>query len=107
MVSHDHDKIKAEPAFRLTEHLIEAQSKRSELQETLSVLQSELDKLRSQSRVDEKQLEELVLERSTMLVKLRDRDEEISGKTKLLEVMRCIWLGYFDSYLPTTIGLTR
>ena len=70
----------------LLEDLIEAQSKRSEMQSIFSALQSEVDGFRSQFRIGEKHLNDLHLEKSALLIKLKDRDEELKGKTKLLEV---------------------
>ena len=78
----------AETSNSLTEDLVEAQSKRSELQATLSVLQNEFDNLHVRSRTERKLLNDLVSEKSALTMKLRDRDEELRGKAKLLEVIR-------------------
>jgi len=43
-------------------------------------------KLRAKSRAETKQVEELSRERAYLAQKLKDRDEELRGKTKLLDV---------------------
>ena len=50
---------------------------------------AELEKLRTQAKSAGKRIGELVQERGTLMAKLRDRDEELRGKTKLLEVGSC------------------
>jgi peptidoglycan hydrolase CwlO-like protein len=66
--------------------LVEAQRNRSELKVQLISLTAELETLQRKSKLDSKKIASLTQERNVLQVKLRDREEEIRGKTKLLEV---------------------
>jgi chromosome segregation ATPase len=68
--------------------LAEAQKMRADLQSRLDSITSELDKLKEKSAADVKRIGDLTTERSQLMVRLRDRDEELKGKSKLLEVNR-------------------
>lgn len=46
----------------------------------------ELQKLKIQSSLDSKRIGELSKEKATLITGMRDRDEELRGKAKLLEV---------------------
>ena len=46
----------------------------------------DLKKLKIQSSIDSKRIGELTKERNMLITGLRDRDEELRGKAKLLEV---------------------
>ena len=46
----------------------------------------QLQKLRIQSSMDSKRISELSKEKATLTTGMRDRDEELRGKAKLLEV---------------------
>ena len=46
----------------------------------------ELQKLKIQSSLDKKRIGELSKEKATLTTGMRDRDEELRGKAKLLEV---------------------
>ena len=74
---------------RLRLDLAEAQRSKGELQYRLQTVTAELEKLKAQAKSDEKRIGELLQERGILLGKLRDRDEELKGKTKLLEVGFC------------------
>lgn len=74
---------------RLRLDLAEAQRSKGELQSRLQVVAAELEKLRTQAKSAGRRIGELVQERGTLMAKLRDRDEELRGKTKLLEVGSC------------------
>ncbi|KAK2799741.1 hypothetical protein FQN51_006667 [Onygenales sp. PD_10] len=65
--------------------LSEAQRSRTELQEKLSRTSSELEKLKKKYNADARRMDSLVAERAQLVVRLRDRDEELRGKAKLLD----------------------
>ena len=46
----------------------------------------ELQKLKIQSSLDSKRIGELSKEKAALTIGMRDRDEELKGKAKLLEV---------------------
>ncbi|KAI4243569.1 MAG: hypothetical protein L6R40_003392 [Gallowayella cf. fulva] len=71
---------------QIQQNLSEAQRSRSNLQSQLHYTSSTLKKSRTQSAIDKKRLEELASEKATLALRLRDRDEELKGKAKLLEV---------------------
>jgi Spy/CpxP family protein refolding chaperone len=66
--------------------LSEAQRSRSELLEQLKKTTEELEKLKKKSALDSRKIADLAVERTQLQLKLRDRDEELRGKAKLLEV---------------------
>ena len=73
-------------AAKIRQDLGEAQRSREELQAHLTKLTEELDKLRLQSRADSKRIHELFAETTSLTMRIKDRDEELRGKAKLLEV---------------------
>jgi len=66
--------------------LSEAQRSRSELQVRLDRVNTEYDKLRKKSAQDSRRLNALDHERTHLQLRLKDRDEELRQKAKLLEV---------------------
>lgn len=66
--------------------LSEAQRSRALVQSRLQNVSDDLQQLRLQSAVDKKRLNELTSDKATLALKLKDRDEELRGKAKLLEV---------------------
>lgn len=59
----------------------------------LQSVTEELQKLKIQSSLDSKRIGELSKEKATLITGLRDRDEELKGKAKLLEVrINALWL---------------
>jgi chromosome segregation ATPase len=78
----------------LREDLAEAQRMRAELQSQLDAISSELAKLKEKSAADVKKVGDLITERNQLMVRLRDRDEELRGKSKLLEVSLATLLPY-------------
>lgn len=66
--------------------LSEAQRSRSELQERLNRTNAEFEKLRKKNAQDSRRLNALDNERSQLQMRLKDRDEELRQKAKLLEV---------------------
>ncbi|OQD74925.1 hypothetical protein PENDEC_c009G03637 [Penicillium decumbens] len=65
--------------------LSEAQRSRSELQVRLDRVNTEYDKLRKKSAQDSRRLNALDHERTHLQLRLKDRDEELRQKAKLLE----------------------
>ncbi|PGH02296.1 hypothetical protein GX51_04737 [Blastomyces parvus] len=65
--------------------LSEAQRSRTELETKLAKTSAELDKLRRRTNADARKIEALVAERALLLTRVKDRDEELRGKAKLLD----------------------
>ena len=66
--------------------LTEAQRSRAELQDRLTRVNSELEKLRKRSVQDGRRIKALEGDRTNLQLRLKDRDEELRGKAKLLDV---------------------
>ena len=66
--------------------LTEAQRSRAELQDRLARISADLEKLRKRSVQDGKRINALEGERTHLQLRLKDRDEELRGKAKLLDV---------------------
>ncbi|KAL5341548.1 putative autophagy protein Apg16 [Aspergillus crustosus] len=65
--------------------LAEAQRSRSELQERLTRTSAELERLRKRTIYDAKRISSMEGEITHLQLRLKDRDEELRGKAKLLE----------------------
>ncbi|KAL4785565.1 autophagy protein 16 [Aspergillus varians] len=65
--------------------LTEAQRSRSELQERLARATTELERLQKRNNYDGKRINSMDSEITHLQLRLRDRDEELRGKAKLLE----------------------
>ncbi|KAL4919718.1 autophagy-related protein 16 [Aspergillus aurantiobrunneus] len=65
--------------------LSEAQRSRSELQERLARITADLERLRKRSNHDSKRINTMEGEISHLQLRLKDRDEELRGKAKLLD----------------------
>ncbi|GMF77870.1 unnamed protein product [Aspergillus oryzae] len=65
--------------------LSEAQRSRSELQDRLTRTTAELEKLRKRSSQDSRRIGVLEKEAAQLQLRLKDRDEELKGKAKLLD----------------------
>lgn len=65
--------------------LSKAQQERAELQNRLDRTTKELEKLKSRSKVDNRQIAQLTSQLGQLSVRVRDRDEESRGKAKLLD----------------------
>ncbi|KAL2829975.1 autophagy protein 16 [Aspergillus cavernicola] len=65
--------------------LTEAQRSRSELQERLARVTADWEKLRKKSTHDGKRINSIESEITHLQLRLKDRDEELKGKAKLLE----------------------
>ncbi|KAK0124237.1 hypothetical protein ONS95_009212 [Cadophora gregata] len=70
---------------QLRRDLAETLRSNGQLQTRIKNAEAELVKLRAKSKADTKQIEELSRDRSYLAQKLKDRDEELRGKTKLLD----------------------
>lgn len=66
--------------------LAEALRSKGQLQGRIKTAEDELQKLRSKTKVDTKRISDLTVERNTLMAKLRDRNEELAGKNKMLKV---------------------
>lgn len=56
------------------------------MQVQLQSLNEEVAELRAQSQVDKRRIRELGVEKTNLVKRMRDLDEELKGKAKLLEV---------------------
>ncbi|RJE22701.1 autophagy protein [Aspergillus sclerotialis] len=65
--------------------LSDAQRSRSELQEKLNHVSIDLEKLRKKSTQDARRISTLESQRTQLQLRLKDRDEELRGKAKLLD----------------------
>ncbi|PGH19450.1 hypothetical protein AJ80_03951 [Polytolypa hystricis UAMH7299] len=65
--------------------LSEAQKSRTDLLDKLSKTTSELEKLKKKTSTDARRIADLSGERAHFQVRIKDRDEELRGKTKLLD----------------------
>ena len=80
-----------EPISKVRQDLAQAQQMRADLQARLTTTTEELEKLQTNAKADTKRLNELNAERSHLSIRLKDRDAELKGKAKLLEVSPCIF----------------
>lgn len=70
---------------QLRRDLSKAQHERHDLYTRLESAMRELDNLKSKARVDSKRINQLDATTSQLNVRLRDREEELRGKAKLVE----------------------
>ncbi|KAH7419011.1 autophagy-related protein 16 [Cadophora sp. MPI-SDFR-AT-0126] len=70
---------------QLRRDLAENLRSNGQLQTRIKNAEAELVKLRAKSKAETKQMEELSRDRAYLAQKLKDRDEELRGKTKLLD----------------------
>jgi len=75
----------SEPLLQIRYDLTNAQQERGELQVRLNAVTKELDALKAKSKTDNKRIAQLSAGVTQMTVRLRDRDEELKGKAKLVE----------------------
>lgn len=71
---------------KVRQDLSEAQRSRGLMETRLQAVTEELSKLKIQTSLDNKRIGDLTKEKVVLYTKLRDRDEELKGKAKLLEV---------------------
>ncbi|SLM38301.1 Autophagy-related protein 16 [Lasallia pustulata] len=74
-----------EALARLRQDLSEAQRTKGEQQSRLNSVTEELERLKLKSRMDAQRISELATEKATLVTRMRDRDEELREKAKLLE----------------------
>lgn len=84
--SHDHSPASSGLLARLRHDLVEAQRSKGALQLDLKMITDDIQKLRTASKTEGKRVTQLTSERALLTTKLSDRDEELRGKAKLLEV---------------------
>lgn len=77
--------------------LSEAQRSRSQLQDQLSHVTTEVETLRKKSTQEARRIHILESERAQLYLRLKDRDAELKGKAKLLEVGNIIYIQTFQS----------
>lgn len=70
---------------QLRHDLTEALRSKGQLQSRLKTAEMELKKLRTKSRVDDKRISDLTVERNALMLKSKDRNEELAGKNKMLK----------------------
>lgn len=70
---------------KVREDLGEAQRSKGAMQAQLQSLNEEVAELRAQSQVDKRRIRELGVEKTNLVKRMRDLDEELKGKAKLLE----------------------
>lgn len=70
---------------RTRQDLSEAQRSKGVMQSRLELATEELQKRKLQSQLDNKRIGELTTERASLTTRMRDQDEELKGKGKLLE----------------------
>jgi hypothetical protein len=65
-----------------------AQRSKVELHANLKLVNDELQILKQRSQIESKRISDLASQKNMLLIKIKDRDEELKGKSKLLEVSR-------------------
>ena len=70
---------------QLRQDLAKAQQERGDLQTRLESALRELETLKRKAKIDSKRMTQLSANLSQLTIKLKDRDEELKGKTKLIE----------------------
>lgn len=74
------------PDAQLRVDLAEALRSQGKFQSRLKAAEEELESLRTKTRNDARSIRSLTGERNALQIKVRDRDEELRGKSKLVEV---------------------
>jgi chromosome segregation ATPase len=75
----------SESLSQMRQDLTRAQQDRGELQTRLDIVTKELETLKAKSKVDTRRISQLSAGVTQMTVRLRDREEELRGKAKLVE----------------------
>lgn len=70
---------------QIRQDLARAQQERADLKSRLDATSRELEVLKAKARADSKSIAQLRSSLSQLTIKLRDRDEELRGKAKLIE----------------------
>ena len=71
---------------KVRQDLEDAQRSRASMETKLQNVTQELDRYKLQASLNTKRIKELTKEKAMLVTGMRDRDEELRGKTKLLEV---------------------
>ncbi|KAI9667195.1 MAG: hypothetical protein M1821_000008 [Bathelium mastoideum] len=79
------DTVQVDVLNQLRADLAATQKSRADLQARLKPLVEELESLKSESKKSLRKISELSREKHTLERKLRDRDEELKGKARLVE----------------------
>ncbi|TVY84221.1 Autophagy protein, partial [Lachnellula suecica] len=74
-----------EATAHIRSDLAEALRSNGQLQSRIKIAEAELVKLRAKGKSEGKLIEELAKERASLAQKVKDRDEELRGKAKLLD----------------------
>lgn len=85
------------------QELFEAQRSRAELQDRLAKKSNELDTLKKKFTAESKRMAAISADRTHLHLKLKDRDEELRGKAKLLDVCFfaiCLSSGFWPDDTP-------
>jgi hypothetical protein len=77
--------IEAPSIAALRQEFTTAQAERAKLSAQLETTQAELQELKASSKTDRREITRLTKTSAQVQVRLRDRDEELRGKAKLLE----------------------
>lgn len=83
--SKDAPTVSNDGSAQIRKDLAEALRSNGQLQSRVKVAEAELSKLKAKSKTDSKLIDELGKDRTYLSQKLKDRDEELRGKTKLLD----------------------
>ncbi|KAI9683145.1 MAG: hypothetical protein M1829_005936 [Trizodia sp. TS-e1964] len=75
----------AETLSRLRLDLADAQRSKTELEKRYTTAADELAKVQARSKIESKRLLDLSVERTNLATRVRDKEEELRGKAKLLE----------------------
>ena len=73
---------------RARHDLSEAQRSKGVMQSRLDSISVELQTLKLQAQHDIRRIKELSSEKATLSIRMKDQDEELKGKAKLLEVIQ-------------------
>lgn len=91
--------ITGDAIIKVRQDLSEAQRGRGLMETRLQSVTEDLQKLKIQTSLDSKRIGELLKEKATLTTGMRDRDEELRGKAKLLEVRVNAFCSYWQSCL--------
>ena len=75
----------ADVVAKVRQDLGDAQRSRASMETKLQNITQELNQLKLQAALSNKRISELTKEKAMLITGMRDRDEELRGKTKLLE----------------------
>lgn len=88
---------------RLRRDLADAQRSKAELDGRLKTCTEELERIKRISQTNSRRVEELSVERATLIRAVKDRDEELKEKAKLFQV--CTYLHTYITYIRAYIHI--